>query len=423
MIKYLLAYALAGACLYAQAQDNIKPLTIGDAVPDITFNNLINYPTKTAKLSDFKGKLVILDFWATWCGSCIRHIPDMEVLQNEFKNEIKVLLVNSSATDNRKTVEQFLLRRKSQKRPITLTVTSEDTMAAKLFAHNSIPHYAWINSKGVVAAITGIEDVTPENIRKAIDESGMAVRTKRDMDTRKKIYLKEDVPIEQLRHYAIFFKGKLFDLNGGGGVVVPRMESGAYDGILIGNTPLYQIYTSLASEILKDYNNDPARFIIKPADTAGLYFRNYHDTRHSMEWAAKNVVTLDLYAPSKSRRELFLKVLEELNHYSDYKAEIKPVLTTSYVLKRKEGVYRQDLAPGQGGTKSLKGIWDLKSLIIKLRKESIPVVDHTGAATITNIQLPDHIKSIEELVPVLAAQGLLLEKEAINLPMFFITKK
>lgn len=46
-------------------------LTVGDVMPDITFNNLVNYKSSSAKLSDFKGKLVILDFWATTCLSLI----------------------------------------------------------------------------------------------------------------------------------------------------------------------------------------------------------------------------------------------------------------------------------------------------------------------------------------------------------------
>lgn len=38
-------------------------------------------------LSDFKGKVVILDFWATWCPPCRKGIPDLVELKNEFKNE------------------------------------------------------------------------------------------------------------------------------------------------------------------------------------------------------------------------------------------------------------------------------------------------------------------------------------------------
>lgn len=59
---------------------SILPLTIGDKVPDIVLNHVINYKAGDIKLSDFKGKLVILDFWSSWCGACIALFPHMDSL-------------------------------------------------------------------------------------------------------------------------------------------------------------------------------------------------------------------------------------------------------------------------------------------------------------------------------------------------------
>jgi thiol-disulfide isomerase/thioredoxin len=46
---------------------------------------------KDIKLSDYKGKVVIVDFWATWCAPCRKGIPDLVDIQKEFKNDVVVI--------------------------------------------------------------------------------------------------------------------------------------------------------------------------------------------------------------------------------------------------------------------------------------------------------------------------------------------
>src|SRR6185312_10987349 len=87
---YAAVFFLSINTLHAQ-QPALKPLSIGDTVPDITLTNVYNYPSSTIKLSDLKGKLVILDFWSTWCGSCIEAMPESEKLQNGFGNKIQII--------------------------------------------------------------------------------------------------------------------------------------------------------------------------------------------------------------------------------------------------------------------------------------------------------------------------------------------
>jgi len=75
----------------------------GDA-PDFTLPNLEG---NRLTLSDFKGKVIILNFWATWCPPCREEIPDFVELYGEYKDEGLVIIgVNLDRGDSR-AVKQF----------------------------------------------------------------------------------------------------------------------------------------------------------------------------------------------------------------------------------------------------------------------------------------------------------------------------
>ncbi len=65
-----------------------SPMKLNEESPTFTLKDVNG---KEIKLTDYKGKIVILDFWATWCGPCRRGVPDLVELQKEFKNDVAVL--------------------------------------------------------------------------------------------------------------------------------------------------------------------------------------------------------------------------------------------------------------------------------------------------------------------------------------------
>lgn len=72
--------------------------------PDFT---LVDTKGKKIKLSDYKGKVVILDFWATWCPPCRRGIPDLIDIQKQYKNKVAIIGV-SLDTDTKDNVVPFM---------------------------------------------------------------------------------------------------------------------------------------------------------------------------------------------------------------------------------------------------------------------------------------------------------------------------
>ncbi len=77
-----------------------------------TFENIKwkNTANKTKNLTDFKGKIIFLNFWATWCLPCIKELPSIERLQSKFnKNDLAVIAI--SLDRGGKEVAERLLRR------------------------------------------------------------------------------------------------------------------------------------------------------------------------------------------------------------------------------------------------------------------------------------------------------------------------
>jgi thiol-disulfide isomerase/thioredoxin len=62
---------------------------------------------RTVRSSDFKGKVVVLDFWATWCGPCRAEIPGLVALQKEYAPEGLVIVGASVDEGGASTVKQF----------------------------------------------------------------------------------------------------------------------------------------------------------------------------------------------------------------------------------------------------------------------------------------------------------------------------
>ena len=156
----------------------VKPLRIGDTVPAAAYAKLT-----TTQPSTINAKLIILDFWATWCTSCLQAFPKLEALQQQFASDLQLVLVNAKTTgDDSKKISGFFARRKNSKgRPYAFSSLTEDTVFSQLFAHKMVPHYVWLDAKGVVKAITGSGEVNAQNINALINNGEAAMRTKADL--------------------------------------------------------------------------------------------------------------------------------------------------------------------------------------------------------------------------------------------------
>ena len=122
---------------------------VGEKPPLLEAAELLQAPPGTKfNAESLRGKVVVLEFWATWCGPCVAAIPHLNELAERFKNK-PVQFVAITAED-KATVEKFLA-----KRPIQAWVALDTNQAMnKAYRIQAIPHTVVLGKAGRIAAIT-----------------------------------------------------------------------------------------------------------------------------------------------------------------------------------------------------------------------------------------------------------------------------
>lgn len=161
-------------CTKAFCQQN--GIKIGETCPDVMIPHIVNYTTDRATIGDFKGKLLILDFWATWCAPCVSMIPVTDSLQKQFEGKIQILPVTDQ---DEATVTKFLTNIKQYKNISLPSITNDNELRA-MFPHTEIPHYVWIDGNSKVIAITGAEQVTATVIQNFLSKNEIDLPVKAD---------------------------------------------------------------------------------------------------------------------------------------------------------------------------------------------------------------------------------------------------
>jgi cytochrome c biogenesis protein CcmG/thiol:disulfide interchange protein DsbE len=102
-----LIVAMAVALIWIVAGTLKQPLiTAGDTAPNFT---VVTDQGNTISPSRFQGKLLVLNFWATWCAGCIQEITSLDAFQKSFASQ-GVVVVGVSMDTNEERYKQFLRR-------------------------------------------------------------------------------------------------------------------------------------------------------------------------------------------------------------------------------------------------------------------------------------------------------------------------
>lgn len=153
--RTVILLVLLGAIVFAivsnlQADNTVY--RVGDQAPDFQLTQINkNNEAETIRLSDLKGKGVMLNFWATWCKPCEAEMPYMQELYPEYK-DLGVEIVAVSLDSTELVVDRFIDRYN-----LTFPIPHDTTGAIRdLYKVGPIPSTFFINSEGeIVEYVSG----------------------------------------------------------------------------------------------------------------------------------------------------------------------------------------------------------------------------------------------------------------------------
>jgi thiol-disulfide isomerase/thioredoxin len=446
MFKTTLTLVLAMLCLNfsskvtAQTPENkaidvtTKGLQIGQEVPDITINNLHNYknakdqPATTARLSDFKGKLLILDFWATWCSPCVAMIPKMDSLQQQFGDKIQFLSVTYQTE---KEVMPFLNKLQKQKgKHYDLPIVTADRQLSAIFPHNILPHYVWIGGNGIVRAITGSNEINAANISGMVSSSdvpGLAQKTDNiaDFDIHYPIFNQSDS--SDKKYEGIFsayqekFKSKWYYGN-----LNPEVSN--IRRITIANLSPLWMYRCIYGKFTVNYGN--SRQVLEVKDSTKLKLGKMRGLAQQ-NWMKANTFCYELKFKRGEEAAAFAYAEKQLDTvFPQYVTSIEPRLKTCLVLIRSDSSKSIVTSGGKPvnevsvvGAKLRNASFSafFKQLDwVYIQSPSFPLLDNSGVTGNVDMDIDAPLNNIGKLNQVLDKYGLKFIKKECMINMLVI---
>lgn len=144
--------------MVSAATDNLPGLRVGEPAPDFELKTLEG---KKVKLSDYRGKKVIVNFWATWCPPCKAEMPDIQKYYNEGNDNVEILAVN---IDPQYDVQKFV-REANVTFPVLLDSKDEVNTLYRIL---TIPTTYFIDQDGIIQS-KYLSVMTVDTIREHID--------------------------------------------------------------------------------------------------------------------------------------------------------------------------------------------------------------------------------------------------------------
>lgn len=328
-MKKLFFHFLVVLCFFTTAliaQPTDPGLRVGERMPDISLGKLLNNPNGRIKTSDFKGKLLILDFWGVHCGVCIANMPEVDALQKQFGDKVQFLYVTR---DSEAAVNALLKKRHMQQPSIPFIVA--DKVLDSLFPHTGNPLHVWIEQDRTVFAITQFYATNPETISAYL--KGEKVELPRRWDwaynARYPIVSEQNSALLSFADsYSIWLRGAISNQYVNGGVKMLKDTMGHVTGLRMFRRKLTDLFGFAYSpqlfqvpiNYLSLFKNNRLIFDLKDSGAIVLPREN----ARMEEWTNKNLYTYELKLAPGSTQSVLDVLKKDLSlRFPRYKASLE----------------------------------------------------------------------------------------------------
>lgn len=426
-IGLLLLLMFIQTAIQAQQRQDIYPLRIGDKVPEelwkMSFTAVDQEGVVNISLENYRDKLIILDFWSTWCAVCIKAIPKFEQLQHDLKNDVQFIMVTPQSKE---AISQFF-RKKNVKLPSIVN----DTLFKKLFPSKYFPHEVWIKD-GKIFARTDEKEVTLDNISLALKGKIKSFPEKKfnfDYDLTQPLLLNDNGGGAKDLLYHSLFTGYL---DGIGGAGVFSDSSGRYKIRALNGTVL-QLY-----QFAIRYVNKPLSY----TNRCILDFDKQEEVLPPPEVPAYSPAVRDKYycyeliVPVGLKEKAPQLMLEDLNRFFgaiyNIQGTVEKRRVKCWVLKKKgsiESLVSKSDSIGTITSDSNRVVFrkqpfrNFYNAVASLySKETYPIIDSTGISSDIDVCFPTKEKEVLKFSSFLNLYGLALKQELCEIDMLVIRR-